>query len=494
MLRTVWLTAVLTSLACGASVAAAEPNVIVILADDIGYGDLSCFGAKAIKTPNIDKLAAAGLRFTDAHSPAAVCTPTRYSLLTGQYSFRHKPGAGILPGDAPLAIPLDRFTLPRLFQQAGYATAAVGKWHLGLGDPKPDWNAEIKPGAREVGFDYSYLIPATGDRVPCVFIENGRVSNLDPQDPIQVNFKEKIGTEPTGKENPELLTNQKPRPGRGHDNTIVNGISRIGWMTGGHAARWKDEDIADVITAKAVKFIADNKTKPFFLYFATHDAHVPRTPHARFKGSSQHGLRGDVIQEFDWSVGEVMKALDEHKLADNTIVIVTSDNGGVIDDGYLDGIEAATLTNHTINGPLKGFKGGLHDGGHRVPMVVRGPKVPVGVSAALCCHVDFMATFAAMLGKALPKGANPDGVSQWPAFTAAKPATPCRTELIHQAGNFNNLALRQGDFKYIPPLGKMQNDPQLYDIANDLSETKNLAKAKPEMVVKMAARLAELRK
>jgi arylsulfatase A-like enzyme len=308
-----------------------RPNVVVILADDIGYGDLGCYGATKVKTPNLDRLATQGLRFTDAHSPAAVCTPTRYALLTGQYAFRHRPGSAILSGVAPLSIPQDQFTVPQLLKKAGYATGVVGKWHLGLGETETDYNAEIKPGPKEVGFDYSFMIPATGDRTPCVFVENGRVVNYDPKDPIQVSYAKKIGTEPTGKENPDQLFNQKPS--HGHDMTIVNGISRIGWMTGGTKARWKDEDTADTITAKATNFIATNKAKPFFLYFATHDAHVPRVPHPRFKGTSGHGLRGDCIQQFDWCVGEVLKALDAAKVADNTLVIVTSDNGGVLDDG-----------------------------------------------------------------------------------------------------------------------------------------------------------------
>src|SRR5262249_5613316 len=274
-----------------------------------------------------DRLASQGMRFTDAHTPAAVCTPTRYALMTGQYAWRHPPGSRILSGVAPLSLAPRTLTAPAPLKQAGYATGVVGKWHLGLGEKETDYNGEIKPGPREVGFDYSFIIPATGDRVPCVYVENGKVVGYDPKDPIRVSYTAKVGTEPTGAENPELLTVMKSS--RGHDNTIVNGISRIGWMSGGKAARWKDEDMADGLTRRAVKFIADNKSGPFFLYFATHDIHVPRVPHPRFKGTSGHGLRGDCIQELDWCVGEVLKALDEHKLADNTLVIFTSDNGGV---------------------------------------------------------------------------------------------------------------------------------------------------------------------
>ncbi|HEX4613475.1 MAG TPA: sulfatase-like hydrolase/transferase, partial [Urbifossiella sp.] len=310
---------VLTAAPAGADTPTRPPNVVFILADDVGYGDLGCYGATRIPTPHLDRLAKGGLRFTDAHAPAAVCTPTRYALLTGQYAWRHGPGSRILSGVAPLAIPTDRVTLASYLRQAGYATAVVGKWHLGLGTGETDYNALITPGPREVGFDYSFLIPATGDRTPCVYVENGRVVNYDPADPIRVSYAAKVGTEPTGRENPDLLTNQ--RPSHGHDMTIVNGISRIGWMTGGKAARWKDEDMADDITGRAVAYIDRSKDRPFFLYFATHDAHVPRCPHPRFRGRSGHGLRGDAIVELDWCVGELLAALDRHGLAGNTLVV-----------------------------------------------------------------------------------------------------------------------------------------------------------------------------
>ena len=252
------------------------PNIILIYADDLGYGDVSCNGATKIKTPNVDRVAEKGLRFRDAHSAAATCTPSRYAMLTGEYAFR-KRGTGILPGDAKLIIAPGRTTMASILKKAGYTTGVVGKWHLGLGSDKPDWNGEIKPGPLEIGFDYCFLIPATGDRVPCVYIENHRIVGLDPKDPIQVSYKEPIGNEPTGKDHPELL---KMHPSHGHDMTIVNGISRIGYMTGGKAAHWVDEDMADTITGKAVDFIEKNKSKRFFLYFATHDIHVPRVPNA----------------------------------------------------------------------------------------------------------------------------------------------------------------------------------------------------------------------
>ena len=201
----------------------AKPNIVLIYADDIGYGDLSCYGATRVRTPNLDRLASRGLRMTDAHSPSATCTPSRYALLTGEYAWRRK-GTGIARGDAAMIIKPGRVTLASLMKQAGYATGVVGKWHLGLGSGNLDWNGQIKPGPRELGFDYCFLIPATGDRVPCVYVENRRVVGLDPKDPIGVRFGKPLGEEPTGKSHPRLL---KIRPSHGHNQTIVNGISRI---------------------------------------------------------------------------------------------------------------------------------------------------------------------------------------------------------------------------------------------------------------------------
>ena len=310
-----------------------KPNIVIIYADDLGYGDVSCYGATKISTPNIDRLAKQGLRFTNAHCTSATSTPSRYSLLTGEYAWRRK-GTGVATGDATAIIQPGRTTMASIMKNAGYTTGVVGKWHLGLGPAEgADWNGEITSGPMDLGFDYNFIIPATGDRVPCVFVENRRVVGLDPNDPIKVSFNEPILVEPTGKDHPELL---KMHPSHGHDMTIVNGISRIGYMIGGKSALWVDEDIADVITGKAVKFIENNKNKPFFLYFSTHDIHVPRVPNQRFVGKSGMGPRGDAILEFDWSVGEIVKTIDNLNLSGNTIIIVTSDNGPVVDDGYKD--------------------------------------------------------------------------------------------------------------------------------------------------------------
>ncbi|MDR2171154.1 MAG: arylsulfatase [Planctomycetaceae bacterium] len=466
-----------------------KPNIVLILADDLGYGDVSCYGATRVKTPNIDRLANEGIRFTDAHSVAATCTPSRFALISGIYPWR-KSGTGILPGNAPLIIPPKSITLPSILKQAGYVNGVVGKWHLGLGTPQSpaDWNGEIKPGPLEIGFDYSFIIPATGDRVPCVFVENHRVANLDPNDPIQVSYKEKIGAEPTGKERPDLLK-QNLLPDHGHDQTIVNGISRIGYMSGGKSARWVDENIADTITAKACRFIEENKERSFFLYFATHDIHVPRVPHPRFVGKTPMGARGDVIVEFDWSVGEILQTLDRLKLADNTIVIVSSDNGPVVNDGYID--RAVDLIgDHKPAGLLRGGKSSAFEAGTRVPFIVRLPKKTKAgkVSDALISLIDIPATFAALTNQKIPETAIPDSENILPALIGE--TNQGRKNLVLAA---HTQSLRHGTQKIILPNKKGRkitahthietgNDPnpQLYDLKNDLGEKNNLAEKQPE--------------
>jgi len=486
--------------ATGAGAARRPPNIVFMLADDIGYGDFSCYGATTIKSPNVDRLAREGVRFTDAHSPAAVCTPTRYAFLTGQYAFRNPAGASILSGEAPLAIDPARTTVGSLLKQAGYTTAVVGKWHIGLGKGDLDYNKEIKPGPLEVGFDYAFFFPATGDRVPCVFVENHRVVGLDPNDSIRTSYKGKVGDEPTGLEHPELLT---MKPSHGHADTIINGISRIGFMSGGKAARWKDEQMADTLNQKAVTFIKQNQDKPFFLYFATHDIHVPRVPHQRFKGKSGCGVRGDVVEEFDNSIGVVLETLDRLNLADNTLVIVTSDNGGVMDDGYADGaVEDAN--GHRCNGPLHGYKGSLWEGGHREPFIARWPgrMRPGSTSDELICLVDMLATFAALTGQTLSRDAGPDSFNVLPALLGEKHDKPCRDHLVLQTGGVNQLTIRKGPWKLLPAAGggkgpKAKRGPsgsaQLYNLADDLGETKDVAAQHPEVVKELSALLEQVR-
>ena len=306
-----------------------RPNIIVIYLDDLGYGDLSCYGATAIKTPNIDMLAKGGVRFTNGYASSATCTPSRYALLTGVYPWRNKD-AKILPGSAPLLIGTEQQTLPKMLKQTGYKTAVVGKWHLGLGTGIVDWNKKVTPGPNEVGFDYAYIMAATQDRVPTVYINNGFVDGLSANDFIAVDYEKNFDGEPTGKSNPELL---KMKWHHGHNSSIVNGIPRIGFVKGGTSANWKDEDIADHFLEKAKSFILSHDENPFFLYYAMNQPHVPRTPHPRFEGKSGLGPRGDVILEADWCVGEIIKTLKNENILENTMIVFTSDNGPVLNDG-----------------------------------------------------------------------------------------------------------------------------------------------------------------
>ena len=470
LLRTFQLSLLALSLAAGthrASAVETKPNIIFIMADDIGYGDLGCYGAEKIRTPNCDRLAREGLRFTDAHSPSAVCTPTRYALLTGEYAWRRR-GTGILPGNAGLIIEPGRLTVPALLRQAGYATGAVGKWHLGLGKTPTDYNTDLTPGPLDIGFDYAWLLPATGDRTPCVWVENRRVVNLDPADPITLDYSVK----------------------RGEPRSFVNGIPRIGGQTGGKAALWKDDEIADVLADRAVKYIEEHKDAPFFLYFCTHDAHVPRVPNVRFRGTSGAGVRGDSIQSFDWTVGRVLEALERLKLAGNTLVIVTSDNGGTLDTNGPDEINSGTVaTNngHPHNGPLRAGKGSAFEGGTRVPFIVRWPgRVQPGTSDALICHVDLLASFAALTGQKLAAPAGPDSLDVLPALLDGKPG---RDHLVEHAHG-DAIALREGTWKFIPgPMGG-----QLYDLGSDLAETINVAKEHPDRGAKMGEHLQRIRK
>lgn len=477
-----------------------KPNVIIIYADDLGYGDLSCYGATKLHTPNLDKLASEGLRFTDAHCTSASCTPSRYGLMTGQYPWR-KEGTGVLPGDAALIVPTNRITLPKVFKKAGYETGIVGKWHLGLGEAvEKEWNGELKPGPNETGFDYSFIFPATADRVPTVYIENHRVVALDSTDPIAVSYRQKIGNDPTGKENPELLK-MKASPGQGHNQTIVNGIGRIGYMTGGKLARWTDEELSFTFLSRAEAFIEKHQSSPFFLYFALTEPHVPRMPATIFKGKSGLGFRGDAILQLDWTVGEIMKKLASLGLTKNTMIVFSSDNGPVLDDGYQDGA-VTQLNGHTPWGVLRGGKYSGFEAGTRVPCIIRWPgTVKPGVSAAVLSHVDLLASFASMLHVPVPAREGFDSQDMLTAFLGK--STKGRAILVEQGGP---LSIRKGDWKYIEPhkgvfkaalvnieIGNMAV-PQLYNLKNDIGEQHNLADKYPEKVKELANLLEQEKK
>lgn len=478
------------------------PNVVFIYADDLGYGDLECYGALNVQTPNVNRLASEGIRFTNTHATAATSTPSRYSMLTGEYAWR-VPGTDVAAGNAGMIIRPETFTMADMFRSVGYKTAAIGKWHLGLGDKtaEQDWNAPLPMALGDLGFDYSYIMAATADRVPCVFIENGQVANYDPSAPIEVSYQKNFEGEPTGKDNPELLYNLKPS--HGHDMSIVNGISRIGFMKGGGKALWKDENIADSVTSHAIDFMRRNQDEPFFLYFATNDVHVPRFPHDRFRGKNPMGLRGDAIVQFDWSVGEILKALDEMGLAENTLVILSSDNGPVVDDGYDDKAEEL-INGHRPGGPLRGGKYSAFEAGTRVPAIVRWPSVVSKgeTSDVLTSQIDWLASLAKLTGARMPKGAAPDSYDRLNNWLGRDKTD--RPWVIEQASN-HTLSVRTKHWKYIEPSDgpkmipwgpKIEtgylNVPQLYDM-DKVTEQKNLAEKNPEKVKELQAILESVR-
>lgn len=479
-----------------------RPNVVIIYADDLGYGDLACFGARNVETPNIDQLAANGIRFTNVHAIAATSTPSRYSLLTGEYAWR-KPGTDVAAGNAGMIIEPGQYTMADMFKNAGYVTAAIGKWHLGLGSEtgKQDWNAPLPSALDDLGFDYHYIMAATADRVPCVFIENGAVANFDPSAPIEVSYKQNFPGEPTGKSNPELLYNLKPS--HGHDMSIVNGISRIGYMKGGGKALWKDENIADSITSHAISFMKQHCDEPFFMYFATNDVHVPRFPHPRFRGKSSMGLRGDAIVQFDWSVGQIVKALKDMGVYDNTLIILSSDNGPVVDDGYDDHAEEL-LNGHRPTGPYRGNKYSAFEGGTMVPAIVSWPQgIQIkGESDVLMSQIDWMASLGALVDARLPKGSAPDSYNCLDNLLGKSKKD--RKWLVELAAN-HVLSVRTRDWKFIeandgPAMitwgPKIETGnlsiPQLYNMES-LYEGENVSAQYPEVVFEMQTVLRKLR-
>ncbi len=475
------------------------PNVVFIYADDIGIGDFSCYGATEFQTPNVDRAAEEGIKFTNVHSAASVCTPSRYAMLMGEYAWRRR-GTDVTGGDAAMIIQPDRYTLADLFKQVGYETGIVGKWGLGLGDKAgaQNWNEQFSPGLRDLGFDYSFIMATDGAHVPCVFLENDAVVNTEHNDSIEVNYNRNFHDKPSGRTNPELLN---VKPSFGHDQGIVNGISRIGYMQGGEKALWNDREISKVLTEKAISYIESQHTKPFFLYFATHDAHVPRVPGNEFAGKSGMGPRGDSILEFDWSVGQIMNRLRELGLENNTLIVISSDNGPVINDGYND-MAMEMLGEHTPGGVYRGGKYSSFEAGTRVPCIWRWPlAVSPGESDALLCQMDWFATFAQMLGATLPEGAAPDSES---LLSAWKGETSKGREWLVLQNQQNNLAITNGEWKYIPPaegpfLNKNsnieignRNEPQLYNLKEDARERKNLAKQEAQLTIEIDKELRRI--
>ncbi len=497
---TVWIIALMVSCKeqvkekSAVPVEVAKPNIVFIYMDDLGYGDVSAYGATEITTPNIDNLANNGIKFTNGYATSATCSPSRFALLTGTYPWRNK-NAKILPGTAPLLIDTAQVTLPKILKSQGYHTGIVGKWHLGLGTGNVDWNSRISPGPNEVGFDYSYIMAATQDRVPTVYIKDGYVDNLDPNDPIEVSYDANFEGEPTGTDNPELL---KFKGDPQHSNAIVNGISRIGFMKGGASARWVDEDMADHFLAKAQAYVKAHKEEPFFLYYALQQPHVPRTPNARFVGTSGMGPRGDVIIEADWCIGEFIQTLKDEGLLENTLIFVSSDNGPVLDDGY-DDQAVEKLGNHNPAGNLRGGKYSLFEAGTRVPFITywKGQINPA-ISDEIVSQVDWLASLSNLVGS---EATTQD--SQGLLNLLLGKSNKGRDNLIIEATS--RTAFRQGDWVLIPPYKGpqvLQNKGvetgnsgqfQLYNLKDDPHQDQNLAKVKPEKLREMVAAFEAIR-
>jgi arylsulfatase A len=480
---------------------AETPNIVVIMADDLGYGDVSCYGAKAVSTPAIDRLAREGVRFTSGYCSASTCTPTRFSFLTGTYAFRQK-GTGIAPPNGPAIIQPGIETLPAILKRAGYATAVIGKWHLGLGNPAPDWNGELKPGPLDIGFDHCFLLPTTNDRVPQVFVEDRRVKNLDPADPLWVGNMKPSDDHPTGLTHRDSL---KMDWSHGHNGSIHNGISRIGFYTGGQKARFRDEDLADAWVRESNRFVEANKDRPFFLFFASQDIHVPRVAHERFQGKTSLGPRGDCIVQLDWCVGELMKTLDRLGLAERTLVVFCSDNGPVLDDGYKDDA-VEKLGDHEPAGPYRGGKYSVWEGGTRTPFVTRWKgRIAPGVSDEIVCTIDMAASLAALTGQSLAADGCLDSFNVLEALLG-QPGAKGRDHLLGQDNGSGNFGLRAGQWKLVrlKQRGKSQatvsrkeaalpaGTHSLYRLTDDPSERNDVSATHPDVIQRLTVQLDKI--
>ncbi len=470
-----------------------KPNIVFILADDLGYGDIGCYGATKVRTPNIDRLAREGMRFTDTHSPASVCTPSRYNLMTGRYCWRTWAGHGTLWANDPLLIEETRMTIASLLRGAGYDTGCVGKWHLGFGKPgTPDWddllgpdfNSELRPGPLDVGFDYFYGMPAVGQH-PNIFIEGRRVVGLDPRDPIRF----------INDPRPEFQVEYFKRPRTSPTNLQ---------MASGKSAEYPFEDAALHLTGKAVSYIEQHREKPFFLYFAHRNIHSPLRPNARFKGTSEIGVYGDFIHELDWSVGEVLTTLDRLKLTDNTLVFFSSDNGGVHPSNRTN--DYPGIRGHKINGPLRGQKTEIYEGGHRVPFLARWPGHVKAASQSnqLLALTDLLATFAELTNRKVPRDAGEDSFSFLSTLLSTTANQPVRQSLVTDS-MMGLFAIQEGHWKLIQGQGSgghyrkdgsVATDPlgQLYNLANDIGENKDLYAEMPDLVAHLTALLEKIKK
>ncbi len=472
-----------------------KPNIIYILADDLGYGDLSVYGATKVQTPNIDRLAAQGIYFTDAHTVSAVCTPSRYAFLTGEYPIRNDSLSGAVFSRQPLLVDTTKLTVARLMKGQGYATACIGKWHLGFGNQRPvDWNAELKPGPLELGFDYYYGVPVLNSHPPFVYVENHKVVGLEEDDPMV--YGEDAATIPY----PEKWN---------------RGPQKVGGAEAAHRL-YIDSLVGTTLKNKAQEWIRSHKSEPFFLYFPTTNIHHPFTPAKRFLGSSNAGRYGDFVHELDWMVGEIMSTLEEEGLADNTLIILTSGQ-----DAY--------AMEHFINGELLGFKFDAWEGGHRIPFIARWPgKIEPGtVSGQLISNVDMLATFAGIVEVPIDEGQAVDSQNLLPVLLGNADEN-LREELLIAPNDLRRLALRKGKWMYIsgqggggfaarhegshtfggpgafPFTGQQNSDieysrikedappAQLYNLEEDLVQRYNVYEAHPEVVEEMKERIREI--
>lgn len=477
-------TAVLLPLLLIPSPSPDRPNIVIILSDDLGYGSVGCYGAdpKLVRTPHIDRLAREGRRFTDAHTTSSVCSPTRYSLLTGRYCWRTSLQHGVLGVFSPLHIEPGRLNLASLLKKHGYATAAVGKWHLGYGsDRRTNYTRELKPGPLEIGFDYHFGVPSNHGDVTGVYVENHRVWNLRSetlQSPAE-NFK---GKEFLGLDAPPRV----------------------------------DEEVMSTLTDRAIAWMEKQPPdRPFFLYFTPVAVHNPITPSSKTRGTSAAGPYGDWIHELDLSVGRLLEALDRLNRAGNTMILFTSDNGGA---GERSDLEAARQEREQIqamkagldlNHPWRGRKHGVYQGGFRVPFIVRWPgRVPAGSeSGEMVSVVDLLATVARLMGETLPPPteAAEDSYDIRPALLGEKTERPIRPDLIFHSAD-GNFAIREGPWKWIE--GKAHPDtkpaalkarapefrPQLYNLAEDPGEKNDLLGQHPAVARHLADLLDRYRR
>ncbi|MDA0591015.1 MAG: arylsulfatase [Planctomycetota bacterium] len=467
----------------GVSVAAdanmKRPNIVYILADDLGIGDVGAFNPDCkIKTPSMDRLAAEGMRFTDAHSGSAVCTPTRYGVLTGRYSWRTRLQSGVCWGYSVPLIAEGRMTVASMLKQQGYNTGCIGKWHLGLNwalkDPKKvpsdnsketwdniDFTKPISAGPNQVGFDHFFGISASLDMHPYVYIENDRVSSV-----------------------PEKIV-------------PASGGKQI-WRAGPIGDDFQHDEILDRLTEEAVSYIGSQKAdKPFFLYFPLTAPHTPIVPNETFRDKSGLNEWGDFVMQVDWTIGRVMQAVESNGLAENTLFIVTSDNGATPQADF----PALKKKGHDPSYLFRGHKADIFEGGHRVAFLARWPAVikPGSTSNETICHTDLLATAADITGLTLPATAGEDSVSMLPLLKQSASGA-VREATVHHSIN-GNFAIRRGNWKlcFCPGSGGWSEprpqqarkdklpEVQLYDLSKDIAESDNVQAAHPEVVQELAA-------